>query len=201
LRLCGNCHVRQRSAAAYRDRGPKRLRQEHSHPPPAWNPSRTLIDPDKIAKQLNPFDPARAAISAAREGITRSKRFLANKIGFSVETTLAGNGTLSLIQEAKQSGYRTTLVFIALDDPAFDVKRVRLRVSQGGHDVPDADILRRYQRSLANVPAAIRLVDSATMLDNSGPMYIRVLRTRAGRIICKGASPPAWVEQIVSQLT
>jgi len=161
----------------------------------------TLIDPDKIAKELNTFDPSKAAVTAAREPITRSKRFLANKIGFSVETTLAGNGTLSLIQEAKQSGYRTTLVFIALDDPAFNVKRVRLRVSQGGHDVPDADILRRYQRSLAKVPAAIRLVDSATMLDNSGPTYIRVLRTCAGRVIWKGTNFPAWVEQIALQLT
>ena len=55
-----------------------------------------------------------------------------------------------------------------LASPALHIHRVRLRVSQCGHDIPDADIRRRYERSLRRAPEALRLCDEAVVFDNSG---------------------------------
>jgi predicted ABC-type ATPase len=78
----------------------------------------------------------------------------------------------------EKAGYRTFLVYMAFVDPELHIERVRLRASQGGHDIPDVDIRRRYARSLIRAPAALRLVDEAVVLDNSGLHPVRMLLLR-----------------------
>ena len=65
-----------------------------------------LIDPDAIARGMNPLKPAANAIPAARVAITRCRTYLTGRVSFAMETTLAGNGALSILREAKQAGYR-----------------------------------------------------------------------------------------------
>jgi predicted ABC-type ATPase len=52
------------------------------------------------------------------------------------ESTLAGHGAISLMAWAKRAGYRTLLIYVALGEPELHIDRVRLRVAQGGHDIP-----------------------------------------------------------------
>jgi len=97
-----------------------------------------LIDPDAIARRMNPIDPARRAIPAAREAIVRCKTVIEAGATFVLETTLAGNGAISLMRQANRRGYRIYLVYVALGHPDLHIERVRLRVALGGHDVPEA---------------------------------------------------------------
>ena len=83
------------------------------------------------------------AIQAARQAVLKSRTLLHEGLSFVLESTLAGNGALSLMREAKDVGYRTLLIYVALGDPELHIERVRLRASQGGHDIPDSDIRRR----------------------------------------------------------
>jgi predicted ABC-type ATPase len=124
------------------------------------------------------MQPSRAAIPAARRAILRCRALLADRLSFTLETTLAGHGATMIMCKAKKAGYRTFLVYVALGDPELHIERVRLRVSQGGHDIPDVDIRRRYARSLIRAPAALRLVDEAVVLDNSGLHPVRMLLLR-----------------------
>jgi hypothetical protein len=55
-------------------------------------------------------------------------------------------------------------------------------VLQGGHDIPDSDIRRRYWRSLMRAPEALRLVDEAVVLDNSGLHPVRMLLLKHGQV-------------------
>ena len=87
-----------------------------------------------------------------------------------------------MMRQAKSAGFRIQLLYVALSSPELHIQRVRLRVSQGGHDVPDEDILRRYARSLAHAPEAMRLADEAVVFDNSGLDRQRMLEVRKGRI-------------------
>ena len=89
---------------------------------------------------------------------------------------------------------------MALGDPELHIERVRLRVALGGHDIPDADIRRRYARSLSRAPEAIRLADETLILDNAGDHPERMLMLRSGRIVWKGNVLPLWVQQIVARL-
>lgn len=101
---------------------------------------------------------------------------------------------------AKCAGYRTLLIYVALGEPELHIDRVRLRVAQGGHDIPDADIRRRYARSLHRAPEAIRLADEAIVLDNAGPKPERMLMLRSGQITWKSAVLPDWVSELVLRL-
>ena len=156
-----------------------------------------LIDPDAIARRLNPAHPA-AAIPAAREAILRSKNFLETNESFTLETTLAGHGAMSLIRQAKAANYRTFLVYVSLGDPDLHIERVRLRVSRGGHDIPDTDIRRRYWRSLNRAPEALQLVDEAVVLDNSGFNAVRLLRFKRGEIVWRAHTLPDWVQRLAA---
>jgi len=151
-----------------------------------------LIDPDAIARRLNPIQPSAAAIPAGREAILRCNAFLVERVSFTLETTLAGNGAASILRRAKDVGYSTFLVYVSLGDPELHIERVRIRVSQGGHNIPDADIRRRYERSLRRAPEALRLCDEAVVLDNSGVAPVRLLLLRSGRITWRADILPDW---------
>jgi predicted ABC-type ATPase len=57
---------------------------------------------------------------------------------------------VALLARAQMAGYRTYLYFIATDDPAINISRVRNRVKLGGHAVPEDRIVQRYHRSLGS---------------------------------------------------
>ncbi len=100
------------------------------------------------------MNPSTQSIPAAREAITRCKSSLQNGESFTLETTLAGHGAISILRTARRLHYRTFLVYVSLGDPQLHIERVRLRVALGGHDIRDADIIRRYARSLLHAPEA-----------------------------------------------
>ena len=69
---------------------------------------------------------------------------------FAFETTLAGRGFLRHIKEWRAEGYKVGLVFLALQTPEQAMNRVAKRVSQGGHDIPEEVIRRRFHAGLKN---------------------------------------------------
>ncbi len=101
---------------------------------------------------------------------------------------------------ARKAGFRITLVYLALGDPELHIERVSQRVEQGGHNVPDVDIRRRYHRSLAHAPEAIRLADETLVLDNAGLRPTRVMEIRDGRISWQSSSLPAWVRDLLVRI-
>ena len=78
------------------------------------------------------------------------------------------------------------------------MERVRRRVLQGGHDIPERDIRRRYGRSLANAPVAVALADRASILDNSHLRTVTVAEIEAGRIVWRAVNMPEWAAKILA---
>ena len=74
----------------------------------------TFINADLIAAGLSPFDPARAALQAAKLMACAIHTAMASKVDFAVETTLAGRSYLGLIREWKVCGYQVGMVFLRL---------------------------------------------------------------------------------------
>jgi predicted ABC-type ATPase len=74
-----------------------------------------------------------------------------HKTDFALETTLAGRGYLKLINSLRADGWRVELIYLALPDKAMSYQRVAERVAHGGHDIPAADIERRFARSLRHL--------------------------------------------------
>lgn len=159
-----------------------------------------LLEADAIAKRINPKVPSQSAVAAAREVIRRTREYIHRGESFAVETTLAGGWTFTAIQGALERGFFVRLVYICVDNPERSIQRVRERVAQGGHDVPDDDIRRRYKRSLLNLPRVLKVVDQAVVYDNSGAEPRLVLETRSGAIILDAIDHSAWARPMTLRL-
>lgn len=86
----------------------------------------------------------------------------------SQETVFSQAGKIDALREARARGFRTYLYFVATDNPAINLFRVKAREAHGGHGVPPAKIVSRYYRCLENVAAALPHVDRAYFFDDSG---------------------------------
>lgn len=98
------------------------------------------------------------------------------------------------MRQAKSRGYKVHLVYVALSSPEQNIMRIRNRVALGGHSIPDADVRRRYTRSLANAAEALRLADVAKFYDNSGDDPLLILVAKNGVVVWQRAPLPAWVK-------
>lgn len=89
---------------------------------------------------------------------------------FAFETTLAGRQYSKLIPLWRKAGCRVKLIFLSLPNADLAIARASARVAQGGHDVPEHVIRRRYDAGLRNLNDTFcKLVDSWILYDNSGP--------------------------------
>jgi len=98
------------------------------------------------------------------------------------------------LAEARAAGYEIRVVYVAIADPLVNIARVGERVAAGGHDVPQAAVLRRYWRSIGNLSAAIIISHRARVFDNS--LAFEPLRPVAaferGRLDVLMNPPPEW---------
>jgi predicted ABC-type ATPase len=88
---------------------------------------------------------------------------------FGFETTLSGRTYLRTIGHLKRRGYEVHFFFLWVPTVRLALTRVKARVLEGGHDVPEAVVRRRFDRSIRNFLLLYRsLGDSWTLFDNSG---------------------------------
>ncbi len=127
-----------------------------------------FINADEIARGLSPLNPQNARIEAGRIMLRRMDDIIGAGKSFAFETTLASKGYLRLIQQAKNASYSVTLLFLLLESTELAIERVKVRVREGGHDIPEADIRRRFERGLQNFFQHYRFqVDSWILVNNS----------------------------------
>lgn len=110
-----------------------------------------FINADLIAAGLSPLAPERELLAASRLFLGEIEAAIAKRKDFAVETTLAGRSYLKLVRRLRADGWHTELIYLAL--PSMDMSKLRVaeRVAHGGHNIPTADIERRFARSLANL--------------------------------------------------
>lgn len=97
------------------------------------------------------------------------ERCVSNGDSFAFETTLSGLGYLKHIRDWRKLGYHVSLFYLKLTTVEMAIERVASRVIQGGHDIPENVIRRRFSASLRNFSGMyIKEVDSWALFDNSG---------------------------------
>ena len=153
-----------------------------------------LLDPDAIAVTLQPTIPGTTAIAAGRQVLNAAKEHIRKGLSFAVETTLSGQGYLQMMIEARQRGFEIALVYIGTERVEINMARIRDRVLAGGHDVPEADVRRRYARSLQNLPAAIKHADHIILFDNSTDEGYRIVASLGGNERQWFDPRPRWAE-------
>ena len=128
-----------------------------------------FINADLIAAGLSPFRPEAAALRAGRILLAEISSKVARSESFAFESTLAGRGYARSIPRWQAAGYHVKIVFLSLPDAELAIARVAARVAQGGHDVPEDAIRRRFKTGLDNFRRIYRpLADGWVLYDNSG---------------------------------
>jgi predicted ABC-type ATPase len=134
-----------------------------------------FINADLIAAGLSPFEPETAAVRAARLMLAEIASCVRRGESFAFETTLSGLGYLRQIVQWRAQGYFVSLYFLSLPDVETAIDRVALRVRQGGHDIPEAVIRRRFASGLKNFHRHYKQsVDDWMLYDNSGAMPVMI---------------------------
>jgi predicted ABC-type ATPase len=136
---------------------------------PAEAQTLRFINADLIAAGLAPFNPETAAFKAGRLMLEEIDECVAAGHSFAFETTLSGLVYLKKIAMWQQLGYQVKLWFLSLPNEEIAVSRVARRVLQGGHNIPDDVIRRRFKAGLENFHARYsKAVNSWALYDNYG---------------------------------
>ena len=109
-----------------------------------------FVNADLIAAGIAPLAPEGRAMSASRVFLREVSRNIRARRDFGFETTLSGLAYRQLIKRLRSEGWRVELIYLALPSVEMARSRVAERVLHGGHDIPRADIDRRFSRSLNN---------------------------------------------------
>src|SRR5215204_7511665 len=107
-----------------------------------------FINADLIAQGLSPFAPEEAAIAAGRIMVQMIREKVRRRESFAFETTLSGRNYARHIPRWRKSGYDVTLIFLSLPSVDIALRRIQVRVAQGGHNVAPAVVRRRFAAGL-----------------------------------------------------
>jgi predicted ABC-type ATPase len=157
---------------------------------PRYAPVPHFVNADLIAAGLAPFAPETAALTAGRLMLAEIRRLADQRMDFAYETTLSGRTYEPMLRQFREQGYMIYLYFLWLPDVGMNLARVAQRVRQGGHNVPEDDVRRRYRRGVANfLNIYRRLTDHWIVFDNSGlwPREIAYARSDVPTILDQDA--------------
>jgi predicted ABC-type ATPase len=161
---------------------------------------REFVNADPIAIGLSAFRPESVAMAAGRMMLARLKALALAREDFAFETTLASRSFAPWLASLRASSYRVHLAFLALSSPDLAVARVAQRVRQGGHDVPEPVVRRRFVAGLRNFFAPYQsIADTWQMFDNSGVTGPGLIASGRGRQPVHVVDVEAWTNLLERQ--
>jgi len=141
-----------------------------------------FVNADEIARGLSPFQPEKVALEAGRIMLQRIDELLETDKDFAFETTLATRSFRNTVLKAKERGYIVTLLFFWLESQELAIERVKTRVSEGGHNIPEETIRRRYLAGLKNLfEIYIPICDRTFVFNNSLNSPKRIFKSEDGK--------------------
>ena len=136
-------------------------------------PPMDYINADEIKKNLKCTD-----LEAAQLAEKQREEHVEQMHEFCFETVMSTERNIRLLERAKQKGYFVRCYYILTADPMINVLRVKSRVESGGHDVPEAKVITRYDKALNLVKDLVKICDVCHIYDNSGSTPFRIFKKR-----------------------
>lgn len=133
------------------------------------------INADSIALGLSPFKLEEMAFAAGRLMLERIHQLADDKLDFAFETTGASKTFAPFLLKCKGKGYKISLLYLWLKTPDLALERVAARVKDGGHNVPERIVRRRYRKGLFNFFNFYSVIsDDWFLYDNSGISPVKI---------------------------
>ncbi len=133
------------------------------------------INADDIKKEKNCTD-----LEAAQKATALRERAIDNRSSFTFETVLSTSRNIELLKRAKKIGYRIEVIFVLTCNAEINVARVKHRVQNGGHNVPEDKIISRYSKSIANISELLKIADVMWVVDNSSSKADLIVYSKNG---------------------
>jgi predicted ABC-type ATPase len=172
-----------------------------------------VFNPDTIALKIRALHPDISVAQANGHAWSIGKELLeeaiAQKRDYRFETTLGGRSIARLLQTAAREGHLLHIWFCGLESPELHLRRVRSRVSRGGHDIPEEKIRERWNSSRENLIRLLphihhlRLYDNSTEADPAKGMAPRpqlLLEMKSRKITAPAdlSNAPEWAQPIIA---
>ncbi len=154
-----------------------------------------IIDADAIAKE-NDFN----NIKAGKKAIAEIDYCLENNISFTQETTLAGHRIERTMRQARKQGYYVTMYYVGLNSKEESILRIANRVRKGGHNIPDDDVIRRFDNRIESLKNVIPLCDEVIFYDNENG-FIKVAEIINNKFNYSNGYRPKWIEEVKEKLS
>lgn len=152
------------------------------------------INADDIQAALK-CDVYEAAVEAERQ----REAHLADLQNFCFETVLSTDRNLKLLQRAKEIGYFIRCYYILTADPQINIYRIKSRVEDGGHDVPEEKVESRYYKALELVKDVVAVCDICHIYDNSEETAFRIFKKRKDECFYQECGD--WLKEDILSLT
>jgi len=155
-----------------------------------------FVNADLIARGLSPYDPDSVSIEAGKIALKRIRELIAQRTGFTWETTMSGRTAVGWLREARESGYVLKAYFLWVRHPETTINRIRQRVTEGGHNIAEDVSRRRFFKTIQNFFSIYRPVIHSWKLfqnESSGPRLIAV--EKEARLIVRDPKRLAEIEQ------
>jgi predicted ABC-type ATPase len=178
------------------------------------------FNPDEAAARIRAEQPHLSATQANSAAWHEGKRLLqhavAHSLDYNFETTLGGRSFAALLRQAADKGFEVRIWYVGLASPEMHLARVRARVRKGGHDIPEADVRRRFDQSRLQLIELLPVLTELRVYDNSHEadphagqaprpklvMHWQHLHGQAPALLLPDAqtltSTPAWAKPLVA---
>ena len=133
-----------------------------------WAEGTTYINPDQVAKDVfGDWNDSESVLKAANYCSELREQCLNGKKSFVFESVFSAQDKIDFVIRAKQAGFFIRIFFISTSNPTINASRIAKRVMEGGHDVPIAKIISRYNKSIQNCKTVASIIDRLYVYDNS----------------------------------
>lgn len=149
-----------------------------------------IIDTDKITAALGGNK-----INGGKEAIERISNSLELGINFTQETTLSGLRTLKTIKKARELDYFIRLYYVGVNSADESIKRIKNRVEKGGHDIPEHDVKRRYNKRFEDLANILPYCNEVRFFDNENG-FVEKAEYKNGELILKSDNIPGWIKEL-----
>ena len=160
-----------------------------------------FVNADELAARHWPGSELEHGHDASRLARETRQHLLESGRSFVAETVFSHPSKLELVHDARARGFRVTLHVVAVPEE-LAVARVRERVSNGGHDVPETKVRQRYHRLWPLIAEALRHADEGFVYDNTSAREPhRLIATSIAGRVSGQADWPTWSPAELQELT
>lgn len=153
------------------------------------------VNVDEIVRDIGDWRNIRDVFSAGKIAVKMIAQYLNEGISFNQETTLCGNSIIKNILKAKELGYIIELHYVGVDSVEIAKDRVRYRVENGGHGIPEADIEKRYIETFQHLNQIISECNLIAFYDNT-ESFRRFAICKNGELVRLSRNVPSWFSKV-----